>query len=378
MKTNRKAAAVIVAAVIAATAVAPTPAFADSIRNEQWYLGSLKIAQTRAITSGQGVKVAVVDTGTYPHIDLRRNLLSGVDETSADGRGKTDDSGHGTRMSALIAGHGNGSSGVQGIAPSAKIIPIRVSKRVVNIPSASIARGISFATSQGVKIINVSLSAGPDFELQDAVHRAIKSGIVVVAGVGNTSSNAIIGYPAAMDGVLAVGATDKRGEHANLSVNDSRVQICAPGVEVMSAQPKNKYGFGSGTSDATAIVSGAAALVRAEFPQLSGEEVIHRLTATADDIGPPGRDDECGFGRLNVVKALTADVPPLARANSSAATPAATTPTAADSTSPVTAIAPRGAQPAGSSTPLVLGGLGGVALALGALAFFSLRRRRNF
>ena len=280
-------------------------------------------------------------------------------------------------MAALIAGHGRGSDGVQGIAPSAKILPVRVSKSVLNISSASIAKGVSWAASKGARVINVSISAGPDFHLQDSVNAAINEDIVVVAGVGNTSSNAIIGYPAAMDGVLAVGATDKNGKHAKLSVNDPHVQICAPGVDIMSAQPKNEYGFGNGTSDSTAIVSGAAALVRAKFSDLSAEEVIHRLTATADDIGPPGRDDECGFGRLNVVKALTADVPPLEGDTTSATPPTATPPTAG-TTSPATALVQPKTDDSGSSAVVVFGGLAGVAVAVGVLAFLSLRRRRNF
>src|ERR1700754_4422135 len=114
---------------LAVSATPPTPAFADSVRNEQWYLSSLKISQAHAITSGRGIKVAVVDTGAYPHVDLRRNLLAGIDETShSGGNGRVDENGHGTRISALIAGHARGSNGVLGIAPSSNILPARVSK----------------------------------------------------------------------------------------------------------------------------------------------------------------------------------------------------------------------------------------------------------
>ena len=87
--------------------------------------------------------------------------------------------------------------------------------------------------------------------------------------------------------------------------------LAAPGVDIVSTAPGGGYSTGTGTSDSTAIIAGAAALVRARFPNLSAAEVVHRLTATATDAGPPGRDEEYGFGILNLVDALTKDVPPL-------------------------------------------------------------------
>ena len=364
---------------LAAASFPPMPALADSIRDRQWYLRSLDIAQAHAITEGSGVVVAVVDTGTYPHPDLRRNLIAGVDETANEsGNGQKDAAGHGTGMASLIAAHGKSSSGgILGIAPAAKIMPVRVTTTGNNIVPAAMARGIGWATSRRARVINVSAGAGPADDLEQAVSTAIAADIVVVAAAGNTSSGAIIDYPAALDGVLAVGATGRDGEHASVSVKSAKIQLCAPGVDITTARPGGGYSTANGTSDATAIVSGAVALVRAKFPQLSGPEVIHRLTATADDIGPPGRDDECGYGELDVVKALTADVPPL-----SVATPtAAATPSAAGSgpdgyLDPGATIATKpAAQPASNSTPLVLGTLAGLAAAAGVVGFLLVRRR---
>jgi subtilisin family serine protease len=236
------------------------------------------------------------------------------------------------------------------------------------------AKGIKWATSQGANVINFSASTGPGFELQDAVGAAIDRDVIVVAAVGNTSSDAIISYPAAFDGVLAVGATGRNGKHASVSVKDSKIQICAPGVEITSAQPKDAYGAASGTSDSTAIVSGAAALVRAKFPRLSAEEVVHRLTATADDIGPPGRDDECGFGRLNIVEALTAEVPPIGGAATPAPSAVTTTSPAAPSPAASDFAAPENSS---GSSPLLWGGLVGLVVAGGLVAILALRRRRT-
>jgi subtilisin family serine protease len=215
------------------------------------------------------------------------------------------------------------------------------------------------------------MGGGPDFDLDDAVARAIDKDVVVVASVGNTSDGFLISYPAATDGVLAVGATGRNGKYSSTSVKDAKVQICAPGVDIVSASPKSGYTIGTGTSDSTAIVSGAAALVRAKFPQLSAKDVINRLTATADDIGPPGRDNECGFGRLNIVKALTADVPPLKA--SSSPSPSVTPPTTAPST-PLADPEPA----SNGSTPLLLGVLAGLVVAGGVIAALVIRRRRGF
>jgi len=187
------------------------------------------------------------------------------------------------------------------------------------------------------------------------------------------------------DGVLAVGSTDRNHKHASFSVVDKRVDICAPGKDIVTAEPKNRYANVDGTSVSAPIVSGAVALVRAKFPNLSGPEVIHRLEATADDIGPPGRDDQCGYGELNIVKALTADVPPLANSTGSAAA----TPSASASGDGVphyidpgatTAAAQPSDDDAGSgssSMPLILGLVVGLVVAGGLAALFVARQRRR-
>jgi subtilisin family serine protease len=151
---------------------------------------------------------------------------------------------------------------------------------------------------------------------------------VVVAAVGNAPEVSQVVYPAAYPGVVAVAGVDKDGNHAGFSVTGPEVVLSAPAVAMKSTGPGGQYRTGTGgTSDATAIVAGAAALVRAKFPSLSAVEVIHRLTATAIDKGPRGRDDQYGYGIVNLVGALTADVPPLRPSSSpTPSTPAAAAP----------------------------------------------------
>jgi MYXO-CTERM domain-containing protein len=268
-------------------------------------------------------------------------------------------------MAGLIAAHGRaGSEGVLGIAPQAKLLPIKTTAKE-NGGTFTIAAGIERAITGGASIINVSAATGPSIELEDAIAHAAEADAIVVAGSGNTTTMIRFGYPAASPGVLAVGAVDTAGKHADFSVTGDKLEICAPGVRIESTQPGNKYVFSDGTSPATAIVSGAAALVRAKFPDLTAQQVIRRLTATATDIGPPCRDDECGFGLLNIVKALTADVPVESETSSQPSAP---------TTEPSNAAAP---EPSSSNVPAVVGGIGAALLAGGLVAFLLVRRRRR-
>ncbi|MEN3304116.1 MAG: hypothetical protein V7603_318 [Micromonosporaceae bacterium] len=128
--------------------------------------------------------------------------------------------------------------------------------------------------------------------------------------------------------MIAAAGIDKTGKHADLSVTGPEVVLSAPAVDIVTPGRNGQYITGSGTSAATAIIAGAAALVRAKYPNLPAAEVVHRLEATATDAGPPGRDDEYGYGILNLVGALTADVPPLQASSPAQTSPA---PPAADS-----------------------------------------------
>jgi type VII secretion-associated serine protease mycosin len=284
-----------------------TPANADSVRDRQWHLLTLHVAAAQQLSAGTNVTVAVVDTGVDGrHVDLAGNVLPGPDFTSPDGDGRTDDDGHGTAMASLIAGHGHGAGGgVLGIAPGAKILPVRTR---VTFSRGDIAEGVQWSVDHNADVINLSLVTGESPALGEAINEALANDVVVVAGVGLPGGLGKVPAPARIPGVVAVSGVDKAGNIV-VSMSGPEVTIAAPAKDIAHAAKGGGYGLGTGTSDATAIVSGVVALIRSKYPDLDAANVINRLIQTADDKGPPGRDEQYGFGIVNPVRALTADVP---------------------------------------------------------------------
>lgn len=336
----------------------------SQIRKDQWHLNYLKTAEAQSISQGEGVIVAVPDTGVSPHPDLASNLLRGVDLTGGGIDGKRDRDGHGTGMAGLIAAHGKGHQGALGIAPKAKVLPIHVSPKGGSTADA-MAAGIEYATRQGAQVVCVSSGGASNVRLRQAVKAALQANVIIVAAAGNAPDDNAVVYPAAENGVLAVAGVGRNGAHAPVSVSGPEIDVVAPAVDIYSTSINGKYRKGTGTSDATAIVAGAAALVRSKYPYLPAAEVVHRLTATAVDKGPPGRDDEYGYGVIDLVAALTADVPPLGF-ESTTATPPRTGATSA------------AAQPAGGGVGAAVRGWAtlGVIVAAGC-GFLVWRRRRR-
>ncbi|MFG2037368.1 type VII secretion-associated serine protease mycosin [Dactylosporangium sp. NPDC048998] len=304
-----------IAAVLAAVTL-PIGAYADQVRDQQWHLGYLHVSEAHEISQGDGVLVAVADSGVDPSAkELGAAVVPGNEFFGRSGDGRADTDGHGTAMAGIIAGRGtggnSGNNGVLGIAPKANILPIRVSPSPgFGGSGKELAAGIEWAVGQHAKIICISLGTDEDSRVKAAIEKAMAADIVVVAAVGNRPGTRVVAFPAKLPGVVAVGAVDQQGRVSSASVTGPEVLLSAPGVDIMSTDIEGNHRQTSGTSDAAAIVAGAAALVRAKYPQLSAQDVIRRLTYTAQDAGAPGRDPEYGYGILDLVKALTAEVPP--------------------------------------------------------------------
>ncbi|WP_328853758.1 type VII secretion-associated serine protease mycosin [Micromonospora globbae] len=302
----------------------------ERIRSDQWHLRYLKVAEAHRYSRGYGVTVAIPDTGVDPHPDLRSNLLRGTDVIPGGrGDGQEDRDSHGTSMAGLIAAHGQaGNRGALGIAPEAKILPILSSPPDGEGHPDPLAEAIQYAVAHSARVISISSAGADSAQLRQAVDVALAADVVVVAGVGNSPREQTVSYPASHPGVVTVAGIDRNGRHAPISVIGSGIDVAAPAVDIYSTSYDGKYSKGTGTSSATAIVAGAVALIRSKYPHLPAREVVHRLTATAVDKGPPGRDDEYGYGVIDIVAALTADVPPLGFESATASAPAGDGPSA--------------------------------------------------
>ena len=199
-------AALVAAAILL---VGPAPAHADWVRTGQWHLYSLNAASAWKLSTGAGVVVAVVDSGVdATHVDLAGQVLPGVDLVGHGDDGRVDAVGHGTSVAALIAGKADG-DGVEGLAPNAKILPVRVlddSNRYSD--AAVVARGVRWAVDHGADIINLSLGGDTrSSALAEAISYAWKHDVIVVACTGNvdaSKSGERIWYPAREPGVVAV------------------------------------------------------------------------------------------------------------------------------------------------------------------------------
>ncbi|MDG6103223.1 S8 family serine peptidase [Dactylosporangium aurantiacum] len=376
-----------VAALLLGGAVAlpvPAPAHAETVREQQWWLGALGVAKAQQVAKGDGVVVAVLDTGvdgTQP--DLAGALLAGTGTNGvASEKGWDDPDGHGTQMATVLAGRGgDGPNRVLGIAPRASILPVAIpiGKRTAAgaATSGTLAEPIRYAADHGAKIINMSFTLADDALKQpelDAIGYARAKGAIVVAAGGNRpQGDDHVPLPGRYPGVVTVAGTTRAGGLWDGSIADPTVDIAAPAEDIIGAAPKARYssGFavGSGTSGAAAIVSGVLALIWSKYPRLDAANVLHRLLATARDKGTAGRDDAFGHGLVDPYAALTATVPPVT------ADPLGpvTTATAAPQPAPPTAAAAR--PPARKGTPAVRAALvGGGSLLLALLLIFGVAR----
>ncbi|MER8046326.1 type VII secretion-associated serine protease mycosin [Streptomyces sp. NPDC094032] len=295
------------------------------IEGVPWPLQRVLLDELWQDTKGKGVRVAVIDTG----VDVVNKQLAGAVDRKAgkdylkpdkenpgpgdSERGKTggtkDEVGHGTKVAGIIAARAVDGTGFVGLAPEATIIPIRQNDEKNSGKSDTMALAIDHAVAQRADVINISQDTaqplGPNSKMGQAVARAIKAGVVVVASAGNDGVDGKdkFTYPAAFPGVLAVASSDRDNERAAFSQSGPFVGVAAPGVDIVSTVPGGGQCVDNGTSFSAPYVSGVAALLRAKHPDWTPAQIVTRIEQTAiRSIN--GHDRHVGWGVVDPVRAL--------------------------------------------------------------------------
>ncbi len=292
----------------------------------------LGIPQTWSLATGKGVVVAVVDSGVEAgNAHLGKAVLPGTAFVPGDPSGREDILGHGTGVAGIIAGRSLGNkSALVGVAPDAKILPVRVFQdedpdgtRPVAFPpdTGRMAQGVRWAVQHGADVINVSMSTRPTDaalpQLLDALALARRKDVVVVASGGNAETNTPFSqtrYPAGAPGVIGVAATNAVGAVDDWSIHGPQNDVSAPGANVLIAFHDNGDCLESAerafTSWSAGFVSGLAAQLRERFPDASADEIAYRIMASADRPRMTERNDVEGWGEIRPYAALTMTLDP--------------------------------------------------------------------
>ncbi len=269
------------------------------------------------------VTVAIVDTGVNEHAEFTGRMVAGTNTTSRPWDGTVDGYGHGTHVAGIVAASGNNGIGVAGVTWGAYIMPVRVFIGDTGNESDT-AEGVIWAVDNGADVINISLQwcydepplfIPPSEFFQAAIDYAYDNGVLVVAAGGNNGwCSGKVTWPAHFANCMAVSGTNNQDVLA-LYTNTSHhwssnygpeIDVCAPGDYIWSTSwlSTTSYRAMSGTSMSTPVVTGLAALAKSFVPSLTHDDLRTLLTETADDLGPVGRDDEYGHGRINAHQAL--------------------------------------------------------------------------
>jgi len=296
------------------------PAFQDGT---QWGLHNANDADIDApeawdLTTGKdSVIVAIVDTGVdQDHAEFSGRLMTGRHffNDGQENENTDDDHGHGTHVAGIVAAAGNNGIGMAGVAWGVRVMPVKVLDSTGSGWVSDVASGMTYATDEGAKVINLSLGdTSASSTLQNAIDYAHDRGVLVVAAAGNCGDSSYWYngcdypdqpiYPAAGDNTLAIAATTQYDVQSSFSNQGAYVDVAAPGSSIYSTLP-GSYGYKSGTSMATPFVSGLAALILSTSSNLTPDQVEAIIEQSADDLGDAGRDDVYGWGRINAYQAL--------------------------------------------------------------------------
>jgi membrane-anchored mycosin MYCP len=283
------------------------------IRAVPWAQRALAPSRAWMLTRGGGIVVGVVDTGVSATAPALAGLVLPGRDVTTNGAANTDCTGHGTFVAGLLAAKPVGGSGLQGIAPGVRVLPIRVTADEAQVTPVNVATGIRAAVDGGARVIAVAVSVPTaPTALRAAIAYAAAHDVLVVASTDATAQSTSGGpsYPAALPGVVAVASIQSDGKAVSSRGTGTPAALAAPGADLLSIAPRGSGNVvASGSGVAVAFVAGAAALVRDYRPFLKAAAVRHRLEATADH--PTGHlpDPLLGYGTVDPVAAVTTALP---------------------------------------------------------------------
>ncbi|MBX3014754.1 MAG: peptidase S8 [Caldilineaceae bacterium] len=261
------------------------------------------------------VIIAVLDSGINPqHPEFQDRLLPGYDVINQDNE-PTDDHGHGTHTAGIIAAGIDNGIGMAGVCPGCSLLPVKVLNQNNAGTWAGVAEGILYATDNGARVINLSLGAAvSSITVESAIAYAAEHDVFIVAAAGNMGTERAF-YPAALEHVVAVSATDAKDQRWVLSNYGAYIDVAAPGYAVYSTYYDlgNYYGgytYMSGTSMAAPHVAGLAGLLLSQNADRSADELYQIITSTADKVSSLNFDPSFGYGRINAARALAYGVTP--------------------------------------------------------------------
>lgn len=278
----------------------------DPHLGSQWGLAKVRATSAWDGALGSSVLIADVDSGVdYNHPDLAAKVVLGYDYVAGDAD-PYDEHGHGTHVGGIAAAITDNATGVAGMAPSARILAVRVLDANGSGYMSNVAKGVIYSADKGARVINLSLGGSSgSTALLDAVNYAVAKGAIVACAAGNDGTSSL-SYPARYDGCTSVAATDSSDVKASFSNWGSGLDLSAPGVGILSTVRGGGYQSWSGTSMATPIVSGLAALLYSQG--LDRSSVLSKMTSTATDLGASGYDTTYGYGRIDAAAAVAASV----------------------------------------------------------------------
>jgi subtilisin family serine protease len=252
------------------------------------------------VLRGTNVTIAVIDS----QIDAAHPDLAGVITTQYDATGVEEKPHpHGTGMAGAIGSHRR----LMGIAPSARLLAIRAfstKASAAESTSFNILKGLDYAVQNGVRIVNMSFAGPRDPSLEKAIKVAYDKGTIMIAAAGNAGPKSPPLYPAADPNVIAVTATDMEDKLFTGANRGKYITVAAPGVDILVPAPDGTYQLTTGTSVASAEVSGVAALLIERNPNLGPEDVRKILTSSARRLSAKDRDDDFGSGLVDPSKAI--------------------------------------------------------------------------